>query len=101
MLRRSRGSDSVLTLYSNRVALIPLKNEATARAWIDAFFFRASAMMAPDARMIVDMEHAIPATTVSPSSLATLSGYVAMVTTSRNARKSDPTYPRSVTYCFV
>ena len=33
-------------------------------------------MLAADKRMVVNMEHAVPATTVSPSSLSTLSGFI-------------------------
>ncbi|KAF8237674.1 hypothetical protein L208DRAFT_1421509 [Tricholoma matsutake] len=56
--------------------LIPRTTEASARAWIDAFFFRVSAMLPPNQRMVLSMEHAVPATTISPSSLSTLSGFV-------------------------
>ncbi|KAF8332431.1 hypothetical protein F5887DRAFT_996797 [Amanita rubescens] len=56
-------------------SLVPIK-DASARAWIDAFFFRASAMLSPNKRMVLNMEHVVPATTISPSSLSTLSGFV-------------------------
>ncbi|KAG1727127.1 hypothetical protein EDB19DRAFT_1750969 [Suillus lakei] len=57
-------------------SLIPRTTEASARAWIDAFFFRASAMIPPDKSMVLNMEHIVPATTISPSSLQTLSGFI-------------------------
>ncbi|KAI9509432.1 hypothetical protein F5148DRAFT_1187990 [Russula earlei] len=57
-------------------SLVPRTTEASARAWIDAFFFRASAMLSPTKRMVLNMEHVVPATTISPSSLSTLSGFV-------------------------
>jgi hypothetical protein len=38
----------------------------TARTWIDAFFFRASAMLPPDKGMVLNMEHAVPATIIAP-----------------------------------
>jgi len=56
--------------------LVPRTNEASARAWIDAFFFRASAMLSPDQHMVLNMEHLVPPTAISPSSLLTLSGIV-------------------------
>jgi len=69
-------------------SLIPRTTEASARAWIDAFFFRASAMLPPNKRMVLNMEHAVPSTTISPSSLSTLSGFVdytAVVASQRTA----------------
>ncbi|KAG1827625.1 uncharacterized protein BJ212DRAFT_1313648 [Suillus subaureus] len=55
---------------------IPRANEASAHAWIDAFLFRASAMLPPDKYMILNKEHVVPATAISPSGLQTLSGIV-------------------------
>ncbi|KAG6916734.1 hypothetical protein DXG01_005554 [Tephrocybe rancida] len=55
--------------------LIPRDNEAASRAWIDTFFFRASAMVGPEQRMVLDMENCIPVTAINPLSLATISGY--------------------------
>lgn len=56
--------------------LIPKSAEVTARAWIDAFFFRASAMLPSNKAMILNMEHVVSATTTSPSSLRTHGGFV-------------------------
>lgn len=55
---------------------IPRANEVSARAWIDAFLFCESAMLPPDKCMVLNKEHVIPATTISPSSLQTLYGTV-------------------------
>ncbi|KAH9979063.1 hypothetical protein BGW80DRAFT_1222200 [Lactifluus volemus] len=44
--------------------------------WIDAFFFRVSAMLPPNKRMALIMEHIVPAATIDPSSLSSLSGFV-------------------------
>jgi hypothetical protein len=59
--------------------------ETSARAWIDAFLFRASAMLPPDKRMVVSMEHGIPFTTISPSSLAGFVDYTVVVANRRSA----------------
>lgn len=75
--------------------LVPKSTEASARAWIDAFFFRASAMLPPNKAMILNMEHVVPATTIGPSSLRTLGGYVdytAIVADECDARKYVLTY---------
>lgn len=50
--------------------------EVTSRAWIDAFFFRASAMLPSNKAMILNMEHVVSATTISTSSSRTLGGFV-------------------------
>ncbi|KAH7910224.1 hypothetical protein BJ138DRAFT_1009256 [Hygrophoropsis aurantiaca] len=57
-------------------SLIPRTTETSGRAWIEAFFFRASAMLPPNKRMVLNMEHVVQATTASPSSLSSLSGFV-------------------------
>ena len=75
--------------------LIPRQTEASARAWIDAFFFRVSAMLPPNQRMVLNVEHAVPATTISPSNLSTLSGFVdytAVAASQRAAGKSTSTH---------
>ncbi|KAH9042966.1 eukaryotic translation initiation factor eIF2A-domain-containing protein [Lactarius deliciosus] len=56
--------------------VIPRKTEASSHAWIDAFFFRASAMLPPDRHMILNMEQIVPAMTTSPLSFPGLSGLV-------------------------
>ena len=81
--------------YANHCATLMLRQtETSARAWIDVFFC-ASAMLPPDKRIVVSMEHGIPFTTIIPSSLATLSGigdYTAVVANRRSAGKSISTY---------
>jgi hypothetical protein len=67
---------TVCQRVSSWAALISCQSEATARAWIDVFFFRVSAMLPADKRMVLNMEHAVPATTISSSNLSTISGYV-------------------------
>lgn len=52
-------------------------------------------MLPPNQRMVLSMEHAVPATTISPSSLSTLSGFVdytAVVASQRAAGKSASTH---------
>ena len=55
---------------------IHLQNQASARAWIDAFLFRVSAMLPPNKRMVFNMERTVPATTISPMMAADLSELV-------------------------
>ncbi|KAG2089837.1 uncharacterized protein F5147DRAFT_787475 [Suillus discolor] len=60
--------------------------EASARAWIEAFFFRASAMLPSNTRMVLNMKQDVPATIVSLSSLSTLFiDYTAIVASQRDA----------------
>lgn len=82
--------------------LTPRQTESGARAWIDTF--RASAMLPSDKRMVFGMERAVSATTVSPSSLSTLSGftnYTAIVARQRAAGKSASTYFKRSAHCFL
>ncbi|KAF9023498.1 hypothetical protein BDZ89DRAFT_1069869 [Hymenopellis radicata] len=50
--------------------------EGSARSWIDAFFFRASAMVGEGKRMILNIEHPIPHTTCRPTAMTILAGQV-------------------------
>jgi hypothetical protein len=80
------------------------QTEASSRPWIDAFFFRASAMLSPDKRMVLNMEHVVPSATISPSSLSTLSGFVdytAIVASQRVAGKSALAYLNRQAHCFL
>lgn len=52
------------------------QNEAAARAWIDAVFFRTSAMVPSNEMMVLSVEQKIPPTTVKPSSATTLHGNI-------------------------
>jgi len=73
------------------VFLISCQAESSAHAWIDAFLFRASVMLPLDKRMVLNMEHNVPSTTISPSSFSTLSkvvDYTAVVLSQRIACKS-------------
>ena len=82
--------------------LLLRQTEASAHAWIDAFFFRVSAMLPRNQRMVLNMVHAVPATT-SSSSLSTLSGFVdytAVVASQRMAGKSVPTHLNYPPYCL-
>lgn len=49
---------------------------ASARSWIDAFFFRASALVSEGKRMVMNMEHTIPSTRVFPTAMTTLAGQI-------------------------
>ncbi|KAM6496904.1 hypothetical protein JOM56_007377 [Amanita muscaria] len=54
-------------------SLIPRVTEASARVWIDTFFFHASAMLPPEKCMVLNTEHIVPHT---PIGLATVCGFV-------------------------
>ena len=56
--------------------LMGYQNEAAARAWIDAFFFRLSAMMPQDQTLVLSLEQKVPPTAVKPSSTTTLHGII-------------------------
>ena len=61
-------------------------------------------MLSPNKRMVLNMEHVVPATTISPSSLSTLSGFVdytAIVASERIAGKSALTYLNRQVHCFL
>ncbi|KAL0958125.1 hypothetical protein HGRIS_000293 [Hohenbuehelia grisea] len=60
---------SILSLLSS---LIPSTCEASARAWVDIFLYRASAMLTPPRRMVLRMEHSI----TMPTSHAVLAGHI-------------------------
>lgn len=49
---------------------------ACARVWIDAFFFRASAMLPSNKHMVLNLEQVVPQITACPSSSTTLSGFI-------------------------
>ncbi|KIL56190.1 hypothetical protein M378DRAFT_1038874 [Amanita muscaria Koide BX008] len=53
-------------------------NEAASRAWIDSFFFRASAMMPQGKQLVLSLEQSVPlpATTVKPFGFSTIRGYI-------------------------
>ncbi|KAH9989738.1 hypothetical protein BJV77DRAFT_1069301 [Russula vinacea] len=57
-------------------SLIPRRTKASARAWIDTFFFCASAMLPPDQRILLYMED-ISSATIGPSRFV---DYTAVVT---------------------
>ncbi|KAF8327639.1 hypothetical protein F5887DRAFT_1083685 [Amanita rubescens] len=52
--------------------LIPRANEAASRAWIDSFFFRASAMVSQGRQLVLSIEQRVPASTVKPFSFSTI-----------------------------
>jgi len=54
------------------------QNEVAARTWIDAFFFRVSAMVLPNERVVLITKQP---TAVSPSSTTTLHGTVDYIAT--------------------
>jgi hypothetical protein len=51
------------------------QNEKSAHPWIDAFFFRASAMVPPNEQMVLSLEQVIQQT-MHPSSSTTPSGFI-------------------------
>ena len=61
-------------------------------------------MLGEDKHLIVNMEHAVPATTISSSSLSTLSEFIdysAVATDRRTAGMSGPTYHHRLAYYFL
>jgi hypothetical protein len=85
--------------------LIPCQTKASSRAWIDTFFFRASAMLPLNQHMVFNMEH-IPSTTIgSSSSVSTSSGvigYSAVVASEQTAGQSVClTYLNNLAYWLV
>jgi len=67
------------------------QTEGCARAWIDTFFFRASAMVPDSKRMILEMEFPVPSTMILQRTFTTISGradYTAIVAQSEIAGES-------------
>ena len=83
--------------------VIHIQNQASARAWIDAFFFRASAMLPPDRCIILSMKWIVPAIAMSPMIVATISelvDYSAAVASSGTAGlKSALTHLDHLAHC--
>lgn len=52
------------------------QNEASAHTWIDAFFFRVSAMVQHDQCMVLNQEQPVPQTIVQPSTSTAFSGFI-------------------------
>ena len=72
--------------------------ESSAHAWVDAFLFCTSAMLPLDKHMVLNLEHNVPSTTITPSSLTTLSGfidYTTVVSSQHTAGKSAHSYQLS------
>ncbi|KIL59052.1 hypothetical protein M378DRAFT_180985 [Amanita muscaria Koide BX008] len=69
-------------------SLVARSTEAGARAWIDAFFFRATAMLSSDKRMVLTMEYAVPSVNIGPSNrnISGLIDYAAIVANKKDAR---------------
>ena len=70
------------------IALILCQTETSAHVWIDVFFFHVAAMLPADHHMVLNMEHAIPATSVSPSTFTGFINYSAIVADKIHACKS-------------
>ena len=62
MLELQRYAASVH--FMTHLQLHTRQTEASARAWIDTFFFRAMAMVPPTQRMVLNMEYTIPSTKI-------------------------------------
>ncbi|KAJ8496401.1 hypothetical protein ONZ45_g12474 [Pleurotus djamor] len=78
----SIGSDSLWTLdllfnhLLHLEKLVPRSNEAAARLWINAYFYRISAMIPEGQKMGLSIEQVVPSVTLSNRSLHTVSGYI-------------------------
>lgn len=92
----------MLTFDRICAALIPRQTEASARAWIDAFFFRATAMLSSDKRMVLTMEYAVPSVNIGPSNIniSGLIDYAAIVANKKNASKSTVEFSQYPTSSF-
>ena len=92
----------MLTFDRICAALIPRQTEASARAWIDAFFFRATAMLSPDKRMVLTMEYAVPSVNIGPSNIniSGLIDYAAIIANKKNASKSTVEFSQYPTSSF-
>jgi hypothetical protein len=93
-------SRTVCNNLSTFAFLIPSQNEASTRAWIETFFFRASTLLPPNQCMALSMEHIVPASSLS--SLSTLSGlvdYTAIVASQDIAGKFCLTFLNCLAYC--
>jgi len=66
--------------------LVPKSNEAGVRLWIDAIFFRMSAMLSDSKRMVLNIEQHIPSVDISvpgqtrPSNISGTVDYAALAT---------------------
>ena len=71
-------------------APIPRQTEAAARAWIEAFVFRATSILSSDKRMVLTMEYTVPSVNIGSSNvnLSGLIDYAAIVTNKKDAGKS-------------
>ena len=63
--------------------------------WIDAFFFRASAMLPSDKHMLLNLEQVASQMTVGPSSSTTLSGFINYTAVTANEKLA------SQLFCFT
>ncbi|EIN03534.1 hypothetical protein PUNSTDRAFT_139419 [Punctularia strigosozonata HHB-11173 SS5] len=68
--------------------LVPRTNEAAARLWINAFFYRVAVMISSGSKMVLSVEQVVPSVTVSNTSAHTLSGYVVWTAIVMPARKA-------------
>jgi hypothetical protein len=64
------------------------QNEAASRPWIDAFFFRASAMVPEGKQLVLSLEHNILRVDVKPFSFVTIGGYIDYTVFSANTSDS-------------
>ncbi|KAI0074178.1 hypothetical protein K474DRAFT_1710050 [Panus rudis PR-1116 ss-1] len=56
--------------------LVPRRNEAAARLWINAFFYRVAVMIPTGSNVVLSVEQVVPSVTTSDTSAHTLSGYI-------------------------
>ncbi|EIN11128.1 hypothetical protein PUNSTDRAFT_65426 [Punctularia strigosozonata HHB-11173 SS5] len=69
--------------------LVPRTNEAAARLWINAFFYRVAVMISSDSKMVLSVEQVVPSVTVSNTSAHTLSGYIDWTAVVMSAHKAN------------
>ncbi|KAJ2912169.1 hypothetical protein MD484_g8246, partial [Candolleomyces efflorescens] len=68
--------------------LVPQRNEASARPWIDAYFYRVATMTRSSSNMVLNVEQVVPSVPMSGQSLPPLSGYVGWTAIATTAEKS-------------
>ncbi|KAF5314957.1 hypothetical protein D9619_007613 [Psilocybe cf. subviscida] len=86
--------------------IVPQTNEAAARLWINAFFYRVAAMLPAEHPMVLSVEQPVPAVTLIRDGPATVSGtidWVVMTAPPRTAERllGSPALGKDVQALFV
>ncbi|TEB24583.1 hypothetical protein FA13DRAFT_1777814 [Coprinellus micaceus] len=79
-------------LYRHLVVLqglVPKANEAAARTWIEAFFFRAAAMLPPGKKLVLSLGQSVPPTTMISSNMTTVGGFIDYTVVAANGKDAE------------